>query len=135
MRTGIVISLLLLSACRHGVPPRSATATSAARSAPQTQEECKACRGEWGAHGLAQVTSCLCRTTDAGKRCTRRFDCQALCVAGENVEREIMEKGPPAKGYFVGHCAEFDPIFGCMRVLDQAGPGPLDEPPTMLCID
>jgi hypothetical protein len=137
MRTGTVISLLLflLSACRHGVPPRASTASSTPRSAPRTQEECMACRGKWGTHGLAQVPSCLCRTTDAGKRCHRRSDCQGLCLAEENVEREIVEAGPPAKGYFVGHCAEFDPIFGCMRVLDQAKPGPLDEPPAMLCID
>jgi hypothetical protein len=135
MRIGILISLFMIAACRPSAPPRNATATRAVRSTPQTPEECKACRGEWGRHGLAQVASCLCRTTDAGKRCTRRSDCQGLCVAEESMEREIVEKGPPAKGFFVGHCAEFDPIFGCMRVLDQAGPRPLDEPPDTLCID
>lgn len=134
MRTGTVFTLmlLLLSGCRHGTAPRTAPV---ANLTPRTQEECKACNGEWGPHGLAQVTSCLCRTSDAGKRCHRRSDCQGLCVAGENVEREIVEAGPPARGYFVGHCAEFDPSFGCMRVLEQAGPGPLLEPPAMLCID
>ncbi len=137
MRTGTVICLMLflLSACRHGVAPRTSSATSGPRPVPQTQEECKACRGEWGRHGLAQVASCLCRTTDAGKRCHRRSDCQGLCVAEDNIEREVVKAGPPATGYFVGHCAEFEPIFGCMRVIDQAGPGPLDEPPLMLCID
>jgi hypothetical protein len=136
MRAGMVtaLALLLLSACRHGAAPRPASAAGAVPTA-QTQEECKACHGEWGAHGLAQMTSCLCRTTDAGKPCYRRSDCQGLCVAGENVKREVVQAGPPAQGYFVGRCAEFNPIFGCMRVLDQAGPGPLDEPPGVLCID
>lgn len=137
MRTGTVIGLMLflLSACRHGVAPRTSTAVATPRSAPATQEECNACRGKWGRHGLAQVPSCLCRTTDAGKRCHRRSDCQGLCMAEDSVEREIVAPGPPAQGYFVGRCAEFEPIFGCMRVIDQTGPGPLDEPPAMLCID
>lgn len=134
MRTGtaLALMLLLLPACRHGTAPRTAPVAS---PAPRTQEECKACNGTWGPHGLAQVTSCLCRTSDAGKRCHRRSDCQGLCVSGEDVEREIVEAGPPAKGYFVGRCAELNPIFGCMRVFDQTGPGPLVEPPAMLCID
>jgi hypothetical protein len=137
MRFGIATAMtfLLLSACRHGAPTQTAPVAGASRPHPQTQAECKACNGVWGAHGLAQVTSCLCRTTNAGKRCYRHSDCQGSCVAGEEVEQEVVEAGPPARGYFIGRCAEFSPIFGCMRMLDQAGPGPLDQPPLMLCID
>jgi hypothetical protein len=141
MRTGIVLALMFLplTACHHGPPRRTAPGPAADASHPsaRTPAECKACNGEWGPHGLAQVTSCLCRTTDAGKRCHRHSDCQGKCVAGEEVEREVVVVGPPARGYFVGHCAEFHTLFGCMRLLAQAGPGPgpLDEPPPMLCID
>ena len=139
MRTSIVFALMLLvlPGCCHRTAPRSAppAAASASRPPPRTQAECKACNGEWGPHGLLQVTSCLCRTIDAGKRCHRRVDCQGMCVAGEDVEREVVEAGPPVRGYFVGRCAEFQPLFGCMRVLEQTGPGPLGEPPAMLCID
>jgi hypothetical protein len=138
MRTSIVLALMLLvfAGCRHATAPRSAPpATGASPPSPRTQAECKACNGEWGPHGLLQVASCLCRTTDAGKRCHRRADCQGMCVAGKDMDREVVEAGPPARGYFVGRCAEFQPLFGCMRVLDQAEVGPLDEPPPMLCID
>src|SRR5450759_4309113 len=42
-------------------PPRASVMPS-----PSTLEECRACNGEWGRHGLAQKESCLCRTKDAG---------------------------------------------------------------------
>lgn len=139
MRTAIVFTLLLFppATCRHGASPPTTpvAAAQANRQPPRTPEECKACNGDWGPHGMAQVTSCLCRTTDAGKRCRRHADCQSKCVAGEEVEREVMQAGPPASGYFVGRCAEFHIIFGCLRFVEQAEPGPLDEPPPMLCID
>jgi len=138
MRVGIVLFLMLLlsSACRHSTPPRTAPATAAGtRPSPRTQAECAACNGVWGQHGLAQVASCLCRTSDGGKPCRTHSDCQGKCVAGEIVDREVVEAGPPPKGYFIGHCTDFDPVFGCMRMIEQTGPGRLDELPPMLCID
>jgi hypothetical protein len=81
------------------------------------------------------VISCVCRTTDAGKRCRASSDCQGKCLANDPVEREVVSAGPPARGYFVGHCAELFLHYGCRRYLDQTEPGPLDQLPPALCID
>ena len=107
-------------------------------SPPQTERDCKACNGEWGIHGLSQKPSCNCRTTDGGRRCKDGSECQGLCTAADDPEREVVERGPPARGFFVGRCSKFMSIFGCYRPIDDgAGAKPVDltEPPQMLCAD
>lgn len=90
-------------------------------------------------HGIAQTESCNCRTSDGGKRCRDGAECQGLCVAAEQPEREIVEAGPPARGYFVGTCSETVAIFGCYRAIERGatskGPISLAEPPAALCAD
>jgi hypothetical protein len=85
------------------------------------------------------VEGCLCRTTDAGKVCKTRKDCESQCVAKDEPDTEIVDKGPPAKGFFLGQCHEFVTYFGCGRLLrdgDQTGsPVLLAEPPLKVCID
>lgn len=123
--------------------PVANTAASPAPSArdakPQTAEECKrVCNGEWSAHGLTGVVSCLCRTTDAGKDCRGKNECQGECLL-EPLRTEVVDKGPPARGYFIGKCAEFVTSFGCSRRIQadtqSRGPVDLSEPPPKLCMD
>src|SRR4051812_46994621 len=82
-------------ACRSHPAPPPATARSPAAPpsssspVPRTAEECKACRGEWGRHGLAEAESCNCHTNDGGKRCRDGTECQGMCIAAnEEPERE-----------------------------------------------
>jgi hypothetical protein len=123
----------------HGSCARTPPPPAAARP-PLTEEQCRACAGEWGVHGLAQAPSCNCRTADGGKRCTDGADCQGVCVAApDDPEREVREAGPPARGFFVGRCSTVMTVFGCNRIIGRGarsrGLVALDEPPTMLCVD
>src|SRR5215471_11228059 len=127
------------------VPAGPAAAPAAVTAAdrgtpPRTPEECHACRGDWGVHGLAPTAACNCRTSDAGKRCTDGADCQGMCVAaGGDAGREVTDKGPPARGFFVGGCSEFVTVFGCNQLIERGarahGPVSFDEPRPMLCVD
>jgi len=150
MRTFAVVSVLslftFLIACAHNSAPSPArTATpgpTAANGEPATEEGCSACGGEWAAHGLlgAQkgAMSCLCPTVDGGKRCRDGVECQGECVT-DGAEHEVTAAGPPALGFFVGKCSRFRTTYGCHRVIAtgalQAGPVPLDQPPTEICAD
>jgi hypothetical protein len=105
----------------------------------QTADACRTCNGIWSVHGIANAESCNCRTTDGGKRCRDGADCQGMCVAAEEPEREIVEVGPPARGFFIGRCSELATVFGCNRLIDRGaaahGPTSLAEPPTSMCVD
>lgn len=132
-----VLAFMVAAGCRCSSPHPRPTALQASTSA-RTPEACRACNGEWGPHGLAQVESCMCRTKDAGKPCKGKGDCESQCVATEQPETQVVDKGPPAKGYFLGHCHEFVPFFGCGRLLRDSNdttPVALDEPPPKICID
>jgi hypothetical protein len=62
-----------------------------------------------------------------------------VCIAAENPETEVVEKGPPARGFFVGRCSDFVTVFGCNRIVDRGllsrGPTPLADPPQAICVD
>jgi len=127
-------------------PPSAQPASSRAESAlapsrkppPRTERECKACNGEWKKHGIAPAASCNCRTTDGGKRCRDGAECQGLCVGKDDPEREVVERGPPARGFFVGRCSTFSTVFGCYRAIDDGASAravELTEPPQMICAD
>jgi hypothetical protein len=49
------------------VQPSATPAASRGKTPPKTQNDCKACNGDWGIHGLSPTPSCNCRTTDGGK--------------------------------------------------------------------
>jgi hypothetical protein len=85
---------------------------------------------------MMQRTFCLCRTHDAGRDCRARTDCEGECVL-DPVRGEVVEPGPPERGYFVGRCAEFVKTFGCQRLLAEKPSAPvvLSEPPPQICID
>jgi hypothetical protein len=119
-------------------PSAPVASTRARRMPPQNEHDCKACNGEWRVHGIAPKPSCNCRTSDGGKRCRDGIECEGLCIAADDPERQVTAPGPPARGFFVGHCSKFAAVFGCHRPLDDgasAKPVDLTEPPQMICAD
>jgi len=71
-----------------------------------------------GIHGIIPVPSCLCRTQDAGKPCSRDRHCQGLCLAAQRGDKS---------GTCSAHVAE----FGCLLIVDFY---PF-EPPAAICLD
>jgi hypothetical protein len=117
--------------------PSSGAAVS---PSPRTADQCKAaCNGVWDVHGIAAEKSCNCRTRDGGKRCRDGADCQGMCITAEEPEREIVEEGPPTRGFFVGRCSDVVTVFGCNRQIAHGaaarGPVSLTEPPPSMCVD
>ncbi len=139
--------VLGLGGCQASAGASASTTTSAQTAAAgarapeprraSTPDECRACDGVWGKHGLLQEDRCLCRTRDAGKRCRDGLECEGDCLGDGTTE--TVEPGPPPKGYFLGRCSELVTTFGCRAfILDGAakdGPVRLDEPQPQLCID
>lgn len=123
---------------KAGAP--AAQVTSPPRVPPQSAEECRACRGDWAKHGIAETESCNCRTNDGGKRCTDGADCQGVCIAAaDNPELEAVDGGAPRRGFFAGKCSEFVTVFGCNRIIDRGarshGPASVDDAPQLICVD
>jgi hypothetical protein len=125
-------------------PGADVAATQSVPRTATTPEECRACGGDWGMHGLSdalsETASCDCGTTDAGKRCTDGADCQGMCVANaDSPEYDPVDIGPPARGFLVGRCSAFVTVFGCNALVDPgaraAGPVSVAEPPSVICID
>jgi hypothetical protein len=141
MRPHLVMFAFLLgaagAACTKNKTPISATA-SAVRPGVKTEADCRACNGKWGVHGMMDEKSCLCPAKDAGKRCKDGLECEGECLVVEG-QTEVVDKGPPPRGFFVGKCSPYDKIFGCYKMLlDGAlaqGPTALDEPAQEICID
>ena len=130
-----LVTLLLGSSCHRD---ESRPLSVGPHRAAQNEAECRACSGEWGLHGLAQTVSCLCRTRDAGKPCKDGLDCEGECEVLEG-KVEVTDRGPPARGYFLGRCSDLDHLFGCHKLLVDGtanrGPVILDEPLPEMCID
>jgi hypothetical protein len=134
MRPLLLLVVLLGLGCRHDAPPTAV----GPRPAPQNERECRACKGDWGVHGLAQELSCLCRTHDAGKTCKDGLECEGECEVVDG-KLEITSPGPPRRGFFIGRCTEFDHVFGCRKLLMDGtaakGPVNLEEPLAEICVD
>ena len=154
-RVAQILSLFLLAGCcAHGTPPLAEAPSASAspspsatpapvhstspRTEPTTAEACRACLGDWAVHGVIQEPSCLCPTGDVDKRCRDGGECEGQCLADDG-EREVVQAGPPARGYFVGKCSRFRTSFGCHRMIARgafkAGPANLDDPPAEVCAD
>jgi hypothetical protein len=103
---------------------------------PTTEEGCRTCNGEWGPHGIDQTPRCVCRTSDAGKKCRGKDDCEGECI-GDAREQEVTQKGPPPLGFRKGRCSDFMTTFGCHVFLPRksAEPVRLDVEPEQLCVD
>jgi hypothetical protein len=115
-------------------PPRTKTqlGEGPARAA------CRACRGDWGRHGLSPIEGCNCRTEDFGASCADSSECEGQCLA-DAPGQMVVEPGPPRRGFFVGQCSEFRASFGCHSVLSDGfnlgEPVLLDEGVPMRCLD
>jgi hypothetical protein len=153
VRSGVLSLFVVAAGCAHETPP-PATAAPVATAAPTgparagaaappaneptTEAGCHACKGEWALHGLSLEPSCLCPTSDAGKRCRDGVECQGQCL-GDSDDRQVTDPGPPARGFFVGECSPYRAVFGCHRPIAagalKAGPVPLDEPLAEICGD
>jgi len=119
----------------------SAGAAPAARphaSRPQTKEACAACRGLWAVHGISEVESCICRTKDGGRPCREGGECEGECIA-DDARFEVVEGGPPPRGFYDGRCSDYDTTFGCYRVLPRGirtrGPLRAEDAAEHICVD
>lgn len=107
-------ALLLLSAGPVGV----ASAEECPKQDPVVQkeqeQECRASGGEWGRFGaiahLCGVYSCAPRTSDGGKACRSRVECEYLCVA---------RRPAPLGSEATGECAAVRNPFGCTTQVDN----------------
>ena len=145
MNIGLLV-VMVAGCCRTSKPaaksPAPAAPPAAANAAnppvPQTAEGCRACNGDFGAHGLDTNPTCNCRTHDPGKRCLGKDDCESECI-GDLGDREVTSPGPPAMGHWIGRCAEFRTTYGCHVFLPPHGaapaPVPLGQAPDQLCVD
>ena len=119
-------------------PDSEAKVLTAAGERPKSRAACDACQGRWGIHGLADVEICLCKTRDSGRTCRDGNDCEGQCLA-EADGFVVVDKGPPARGYFKGRCSEFDTTFGCHRLVPagagKKGPQVAEEAAEQICID
>lgn len=136
VRAVAVLGVIAMGSCAR-VQSKPQAASAEARTEPRNEEECRACQGEWGRHGLANVESCICRTRDAGSPCRGGDECEGDCIASGEVQ--VTNPDPPRRGYFLGKCAERSPTFGCFARLPEGaakkGPVSLEEEPPVICVD
>lgn|GEM_PF-2084691 len=101
-------------------------------------EACRACDGDWGAHGLASTVGCNCRTTDAGDECRDGRACEGACLfehyevvrpASDLCHPDGTCTVHPALGVPVGHCSAWQMNFGCRARVRR---GAADEAPVVL---
>jgi len=124
---------------RATIPPASSgRAARVKRPRPQTKDACAACRGLWAVHGISEVESCICGTSDGGRSCRDGAECEGQCIADDG-KFEIVERGPPPRGFYVGRCSEYDTTFGCYRIIPHGargrGPLPSDDAAEHICVD
>ena len=78
------------------------------------EEECRATGGEWGKYGaiahLCGIYSCAPRTSDGGKPCRDRSECEYLCV---------YRRGAALGAEVTGECAAVRSAFGCTTQVDS----------------
>jgi hypothetical protein len=158
LRLVVSLSLILTASCGGRIdveqepsPPVDETvsapdfdAGAPAQTKSQTDDDaaaravCRACRGDWGRHGLSPVEGCNCRTEDFGASCADDSECEGQCLADEPGEL-VVDAGPPRRGHWVGQCSEFHASFGCHSVLSNGynlgEPVLMDEGIPMRCTD
>src|SRR5256885_14189612 len=127
---------LLVAGCGSSVQGAGSSAAvtsplpSGKTERPTSKEGCDACGGLWDIHGIGDSETCICPTKDAGENCTDGQQCEGACVVTDDA-LQVTEQGDAPKGYYVGHCADYDTTFGCYRVVPngvlERGPHVADE--------
>jgi hypothetical protein len=147
----VVTAALTAACCKNTAPPTTAGAPTssavkeltvgsptAGAARPTTKESCDACQGVWQRHGLADAPSCICKTKDGGKICRDGNECEGQCIAGDD-GFEVVEQGPPAKGFWKGKCTDYDTTFGCNRTIAHGarakGPQLAEDGAPTMCVD
>ena len=74
------------------------------------QDECEARGGKWERRGDSGQLTCLPTTSDAGKPCNDRSQCESFCWAGE---------GPSASGKTSGTCYPWKYFTSCINSVNN----------------
>jgi hypothetical protein len=92
--------------------------------APTDEASCVRRGGKWGPVGLVPAPTCNLPTTDGGKPCRDRKDCESACVA--ELTAEEQQKLPVQK---TGKCAARQRTPGCLAMVEDGWVR------TVLCVD
>ena len=94
-------------------PAAPEAAAPAEPEVPKTAEQllCEKSKGQWVSAGDTGANYCASMTRDGGKQCTKKTQCQGVCLARS------------------GTCAPVTPLYGCNDVLEK------DGRQVTLCID
>lgn len=90
-------------------------------SSLKTKEACEAENGIWKKAGRIQFFTCILPTTDAGKACSDKSQCQVACVA----QGKKIQTGASA----IGQCHNSTDQFGCRTYVRNGKAEPT------LCVD
>jgi hypothetical protein len=139
----LALSIFGLLACQSTVrvaTDAKPTSGPPATSPPPTPAAAKpADKPPRAVHGIAETESCICKTKDGGKACRDGAECEGNCLLAEDAKMEVVEKGPPPKGFFVGRCSDYDTTFGCFRMIATGtrakGPAIAEDAAQHLCVD
>lgn len=80
---------------------------------PETKKDCDGRGGKWGRIGLSQKDICNPPTSDAGKRCSNKSDCEGSCIAQLSVEDEEKLKASKEVLILDGICTPYIFNVGC----------------------
>ena len=122
--TVVLLTLLVAPSC-GGEKCSDKPVTDACLSA-ERRSDCLREGGCWGAHGLTEVSSCLCPTRDAGTECADAQECEGYCIA--DVDEAACE------AVTQGVCSEFVTVYGC-NCMVRAPQSASDEPSGYGCYD
>lgn len=105
-----------LCACAPAMAPQTSTPTQAAASPPGDSTDIANCAARGGVVdtvGRMQRQVCRVPYADAGKTCSNRSDCTALCI----LDREEGDT-EPGSGKVTGKCQQYETQFGCFSEVD-----------------
>jgi hypothetical protein len=76
---------------------------------PEARAQCEAAGGRVGRGGLFPDDVCFTTMADGGKACSRKTDCEGMCLA------DTLGEDTGAT------CAKESPMFGCFDFYDEQG--------------
>lgn len=80
---------------------------------PETKKDCDGRGGKWGIIGGSQKYICNLPTSDAGKRCSNKSDCEGSCIAELSTEDEAKLKVSKEVLTLDGICTPYIFNVGC----------------------